>query len=297
MTISTASSAAAGQVTLREVESGDAGACAQICFDAFGGIDDHHRFPRDFPVPEAAAGIMGMWVPHPSIWGVVAELDGRMVGSNFLDERDPIRAVGPITVDPEGQNAGVGRRLMEAVLERGQAAPGIRLTQDAFNMRSLSLYESLGFEVKEPVAVIGGKPSSGPTDEVEVRVLVEGDLDGCEALCKQVHGFGRTNELRDAIHAFRPFVAVRDGRVTAYASSVVFWPLNHGVAESDDDMKALLLGAAAAVEEPIEFLVPLRSELFRWCLGQGLRLVKPVNLMALGEYQQPRGSWFPSVLY
>ncbi len=186
---------------------------------------------------------------------------------------------------------------MEAVLERGQAAPGIRLTQDAFNMRSLSLYESLGFEVKEPVAVIGGKPSSGPTDEVEVRVLVEGDLDGCEALCKQVHGFGRANELRDAIHAFRPFVAVRDGRVTAYASSVVFWPLNHGVAESDDDMKALLLGAAAAVEEPIELLVPLRSELFRWCLGQGLRLVKPVNLMALGEYQEPRGSWLPSVLY
>jgi hypothetical protein len=25
--------------------------------------------------------------------------------------------------------------------------------------------------------------------------------------------------------------------------------------------------------------------------------VKPMNLMALGEYQEPRGSWFPSVLY
>jgi GNAT superfamily N-acetyltransferase len=284
-------------VTIREAAPADAEACAQICFDAFGGIQDQHRFPRDFPVLEAATGLMGMWIPHPSIWGVVAERDGRIVGSNFLDERDPIRGVGPITVDPQGQNAGVGRRLMEAVLERGRGAPGIRLLQDAFHMRSLSLYESLGFDVKEPVAVIAGKPSSRPADDVGVRALEEDDLDACEALCKRVHGFERTNELRDAIQAFRPFVAVRDGRITAYASSMIFWPMNHGVAKSEEDMKALLVGAAAALNEPISFLVPLRSGLFRWCLGEGLRLVKPMNLMALGQYQEPRGSWFPNVLY
>jgi GNAT superfamily N-acetyltransferase len=291
------STQASAQVTLREVEPGDLEACAQICFDAFGGFHDHHRFPRDFPVLEAAAGLMGMWIPHPSIWGVVAEIDGRIVGSNFLDERDPIRGVGPITVDPEGQSAGVGRKLMRAVMERGEGASGIRLLQDAFNMRSLSLYESLGFDVKEPVALMTGKPRSGPVEGVEVRPLEEGDLDECEALCKQVHGFERTNELRDAIQAFAPFVAMRDGRIVAYASSVTFWPMNHGVAESEEAMEALLQGAAAAVEEPIVFLVPLRSGLFRWGLGEGLRLVKPMNLMALGEYREPQASWFPSVLY
>jgi hypothetical protein len=86
------STEATEHVTLRAAEPGDAEACAQILFDAFGGIQDHHRFPRDFPVLEAATGIMGMWIPHPSIWGVVAEKDGRIVGSNFIDERDPIRA-------------------------------------------------------------------------------------------------------------------------------------------------------------------------------------------------------------
>jgi predicted N-acetyltransferase YhbS len=297
MTTSTPSTAPAGRPTIRGVEPGDAEACAQILFDAFSGIQDHHRFPRDFPVLEAAAGIMGVWIPHPSIWGVVAELDGRIVGSNFLDERDPIRGVGPISVDPERQDAGIGRRLMEAVIERGGGAPGIRLTQDGFNMRSLALYQSLGFDVKEPIAVIAGKPSSGPTGEVEVRPLREDDLDDCEALCQRVHGFERTNELSDAIHAFKPFVAVRDGHITAYVSSVAFWPLNHGVAESEEDMKVLLLGAAAAAPEPIAFLVPLRSGLFRWGLSEGLRMVKPMNLMALGEYREPRGSWFPSVLY
>jgi GNAT superfamily N-acetyltransferase len=291
------SAEARGRVTLREVEAGDAEACAQILFDAFGGIQDHHRFPRDFPVLEAATGIMGMWIPHASIWGVVAESDGRIVGSNFLDERDPIRGLGPISVDPESQNAGVGRKLMEAVMERGEGAPSIRLQQDAFHTRSLALYELLGFDVKEAVAVISGRPRSAPVQGVDVRPLEEGDLDECAALCKKVHGFERTNELRDSIQAFAPFVAMRDGRIVAYASSVTFWPLNHGVAEGEDDMTALLKAAAAAVEEPLAFLVPLRTGLFRWCLEEGLRLVKPMNLMALGEYREPRGAWLPSVLY
>jgi predicted N-acetyltransferase YhbS len=284
-------------VTLREAEPGDIEACAQILFDAFGGLHDHHRFPRDFPQLEAATGLMQAWIPHPSIWGVVAEIEGRIVGSNFLDERDPIRGVGPITVDPEGQNAGVGRKLMAAVMERGEGAPGIRLLQDAFHMRSLALYESLGFRVTEPVAVIVGKPRSDPAREVEVRALEEGDLDECAELCERVHGFERRNELRDAIQAFAPFVAVRDRRIAAYASSVTFWPMNHGVAGSEDEMKALLRGAAVAVEEPLAFLVPLRTGLFRWCLEEGLRLTKPMNLMAVGKYQEPRGSWYPSVLY
>ena len=47
-------------------------------------------------------------------------------------------------------------------MERGERAPGIRLLQDAFNMRSLSLYESLGFDVKEPAVVISGKPRRAP---------------------------------------------------------------------------------------------------------------------------------------
>jgi hypothetical protein len=164
-------------------------------------------------------------------------------------------------------------------------------------MRSLSLYASLGFEVKEPVVVMTGKPSGPPLDGAEVRPLREGDLEQCEALCTKVHGFARTGELRDAIQAFTPFVAVRNGRITAYASSFSFWPMNHGVAESEEAMKALLRGAGAKVSEPIAYLAPLRSGLFRWSLQEGLRSVKPMNLMALGAYQEPRGSWFPSVLF
>jgi predicted N-acetyltransferase YhbS len=293
----TASTAATGEVRLRPIERDDAAECARIIFEAFGAIHDHHQFQRDFPTLEAASGLLGMFIQHPMIWGVVAEIDGRIVGSNFLDERGPIRGVGPITVAPEGQDSGVGRKLMQAVLERGEGAPGIRLLQDAFHMRSLCLYESLGFDVKEPVALASGTPRGMPDSAVEVRPLEERDLDECEGLCQKVHGYERTNELRDAINAFLPFVAVRDGRITAYATSITFWPMNHGVAEAEEDMKALLRGAGEAVNEPLGLLVPLRSGLFRWCLEEGLRLVKPMNLMALRDYREPRGSWFPMVLY
>ena len=186
---------------------------------------------------------------------------------------------------------------MEAVLERGKEAPGIRLLQDAFHMRSLALYEVLGFTVKEPVAVVTGSPRGGDASDHEVRPLEDEDLDACGELCRTVHGYERTNELRDAKQAFAPFVALRDGRIVAYASAVSFWPMNHGVAETAADMQALLVGAAASIDEPLAFLVPLRSELFRWSLEQGLRLVKPMNVMALGDYREPQGSWFPSVLY
>jgi GNAT superfamily N-acetyltransferase len=242
-------------------------------------------------------GMLGVWIRHPAVWGVVAEVDGRIVGSNFLDERDPVRGVGPITVSPDGQNAGVGRKLMAAVLERGEGARGIRLVQDGFHMRSLSLYSSLGFDVTASCVVMNGIPRGGPPTGVEVRPLTEDDLEQCEVLCKKVHGFGRTGALRDSIEASAPFGVLRGGRIVAYATTLTFWPMAHGVAEREEDMQALLLGAAAAVDEPLALLVPLRSGLLRWCLEQGLRGVKPMNVMARGEYQEPQGSWFPSVLY
>jgi len=70
-----------------------------------------------------------MMLANGGFYGFVAELDGRVVGSSFLDERNPISGVGPITVDPQVQNHGIGRRLMLAIMERSEnrAFAGIRL--------------------------------------------------------------------------------------------------------------------------------------------------------------------------
>ena len=52
-----------------------------------------------------------MLFSSPGFYCVVAESEGRIVGSNCLDERSLIAGIGPITVDPGAQNLGVGRKL------------------------------------------------------------------------------------------------------------------------------------------------------------------------------------------
>jgi hypothetical protein len=76
------------------------------------------------------------------------------------------------------------------------------------------------------------------------------------------------------------------------------WAAGHGVAESVADMRGLICGAYAATGRPVDFVIPTRqTELFRWSVQRGLRVVKPMSLMAMGEYHEPAGCWFPSVLY
>ena len=187
---------------------------------------------------------------------------------------------------------------MQAVLERAREAVGVRLVQDAFNTRSVALYASLGFDVREPLFLVQGKPSSRPASEFTVRPLAREDLSACAELCLTVHGTDRSKELADAIRLFTPVAVERRGRITGYLSAATLWVMNHGVAESEADMMALISGAATMSSDPISFLLPVRqSSFFRWCLSDGLRVVKPMTLMTMGSYQEPNGCYFPSVLY
>jgi GNAT superfamily N-acetyltransferase len=290
----------ARDLELRPIEHADRDAAARIVYEAFAGIAERHGFAPDFPTPQSALELTTQFIAHPSLWGVVAVSGGRIVGSNFLDERGPIRGVGPITVDPKAQGRGVGRRLMEAVMARGAGAAGIRLLQDSFNAQSLSLYASLGFEVKEPVVVMSGRPSGTDFAGIDVRPLRYGDLAACADLHRAVHGFERTRELHDSLEApvLEPYVAIREGRVVAYATTLGFFAAAHAVAETAEDMCALIAGALTQADADASFLLPTRqAELFRWSLEAGLRVVKPMTYMAIGEYREPRGAWMPSVLY
>ncbi|QRM29142.1 GNAT family N-acetyltransferase [Microvirga sp. VF16] len=283
---------------LRPATPTDVEACGCIIFEAFKAIADQHGFPWDFPSVEAGTQLASTFIAAPTIYGVVAELDSRVVGSVFMAEGDPIRGIGPITVDPAMQGSGVGRKLMEAVLERARDALGVRLVQDAFNTRSLALYASLGFDVREPLVLMRGTPRSGPDLGFAVRPMIPGDVDACAELCTAVHDIGRSHELQEALQVFTPFVVEREGRITGYLSAATFWLMNHGVAETELDMRALLAGAGAMSAEPLSLLLPTRqANLFRWCLHQGMSVIKPMNLMTIGTYQEPKGCYFPSVLY
>jgi predicted N-acetyltransferase YhbS len=286
-------------VQVRSMKQEDVETCGRICYEAFKNIADCHNFRPDFPSPEFAVQFAQAFIDNPQVFGVVAESGGKIVGSNYLWEYDAIRAVGPITVDPNTQSKGAGRKLMQAVIERGKGSPGIRLVQDSYNPASLSLYASLGFDVKEPLVMIEGKLQGEIPSGIEVRPIKEEDFGECAELCRKAHGFERVNELKNTPPFLTSFVAVRDGHVTAYASAPHFWALNHAVAETEQDMRALLIGTGnLGGEQPISFLLPTRqTDLFRWCLKKGMRVIKPMTLMAMGEYHEPRNCYLPSVGY
>ena len=175
----------------------DASVCGPICFEAFKAIDDEHNFPWDFPSPEVATGLLTMMLSHPGVYSVVAEQDGRVLGSNFLDERGPVAGVGPITVDPTSQNKTVGRQLMKAVIDRGRgrSSGGVRLLQSAFHNRSLCLYTKLGFDTRETISKINGDPLGAKFPGYEVRPARMNDLPSCNVVCTKVHGHDRGGEL------------------------------------------------------------------------------------------------------
>ncbi|NQD91340.1 GNAT family N-acetyltransferase, partial [Pseudomonas sp. CrR25] len=232
----------------------------------------------------------------PGFYSVIAQSANRIVGSNFLDERNSIAGIGPITVDPRIQNQAIGRRLMEDVLDRvaDKRFPGVRLLQAAYHNRSLSLYAKLGFVVREPLATLQGTPPRIDLPGHRVRPATRADLPSCNQLCLQVHGHDRGGELNDAIAQGTARVVEQDGRIVGYTTIIAFF--GHSVGASNDALKALI---AAATEYPGPgFHVPTRNaELLRWCLTNGLRVVQPMTLMSIGLYNEPVGAYLPSIFY
>lgn len=269
----------------------------RICFEAFKGVHDRHNFPRDFPTQELAVNVIGLFVNRGDIYGVAALVDGRPAGSNFLSLSDPVAGVGPITIDPSTQTRGIGRALMQDVINYAERSgiKQIRLLQDSFNMSSLSLYASLGFDVKAGVALMDA--SSGRTiSRGGVRPAAESDIEAMDGLCRSIYKVSRRNEIAAATrYGFPPVVTEREGTMTGY---LIPGFLGHGVARTEEDAFALIDEVSRNTPHLAKFFCPLgEARFYRESLKRGYRAVKVMNLMSLGRYDPPDEIWMPSVLY
>ena len=286
-------------VQLRPIAQEDVANCGRICYQAFKEISEQHGFRPDFSSPDVSTQMLQSLADDPAVFGIVAESNGKVIGSNFLWQHDAIAGIGPITIDSQAQSQGVGRLLMQAVLEHGSDCRGIRLVQDAFNLASFSLYSSLDFDVKEPLVLIEGLVKAPAPPDYELRKMRAGDFDECGGLCNRSIGTDRTHGLKRLPPFLSSFVAGRGSRIVAYAAAPHSWAYNHSVAETQEDLQALLIGVGQfSGELPLSLLLPTRqSRLLRWCLSLGMRVIKPMTLMARGEYQEPQTCYTPSVIY
>jgi GNAT superfamily N-acetyltransferase len=271
----------------------------RICHDAFQDIAERHGFEKDFSSAEIARMLIGLLVASEDNFGVAAVRDGRPVGSNFLHTADDVASVGPITIDPPQQGGGIGRELMRAVLgyARDNGYESVRLQQDSYNMRSLALYASLGFDTKTPCAYLEVPPAELPDDSV--RPLIADDLGAVDALSREIYKTSRRNEVAGHMAAgfFPAVVKERNGRVLGY---LVLGAPGHGVMEDEEDAVVLAQQAArlARIPDVLRVFCPLiEGSLYRRFLAAGFRNKKVMNLMTLGPYAAPDGVWMPSVGY
>lgn len=281
---------------IRPAVPADSETLGRILYSAFATLAEKHQFPREFPSVEVATRTVAMFIGNPGYVGLVAEEDGRILGSNFADTRSAVMGIGPITVDPEIQNKGVGRQLMNAMLAHAVelGAVGVRLVQAAYHNRSLCLYSELGFRVREPLSLLQGPPIDVRFPGYDIRTAIDMDRGVCNGLCRAIHGFDRDRELAEAISLNQATVVEHLGGVVGYATGLGF--RCHAVAGSNTALQALI-GAAPGFSGP-GFLLPTRNhEVFTWCLRSGLKLVMQSTLMAQGLYAEPDGCWLPSIHY
>jgi len=277
-------------------------AVGTLVYRAFKDIAERHNFEPAFSTPELAQVIVRMLAQTEGYESYLLSEDGRPAACNFGDERDEVIGVGPVAVAVDRQGQGLGRRVMEALLERAErnGVRSVRLVQVAYNMQSFSLYHNLGFDVKDMLANVRGRPGAGEQPVDRVREYTRADLDACDTLHREVLGMGRRQDIEFMSNLAAPLVVEREGRIAGYLTrfpgAETF--VTHGAARDERALRDLLIGMGRASPGELHFLMPAaQAETLRWAMGQGFQLLELDSYMVRGEYQPPMGAWVPSPFY
>jgi GNAT superfamily N-acetyltransferase len=281
-------------VELQPAQPGHVPQMGRILYEAFYDIATRHGFPPDFPSVEVATQVAGLFVQTESIYSVAATGEDAVRGSNHILQFDDVAGIGPITVDVAAQGEGIGRQLMLDVMRNAREAgfEMIRLQQDGFNMQSLALYASLGFDTREPTSFM--LLSGDGARDANVRPATADDAEAMDALCREIYGISRKNEVAAFMGMGLPALVIDRGGVRGYLTAT---PLGHGVAESDDDLVGLMSAMGGTMPDAHSFVPVRNGELYRKALAAGHRNVKVMNLMSVGPYEAPRGAYAPSVMF
>jgi GNAT superfamily N-acetyltransferase len=125
---------------LREEDLAAADRIMRLAFGTFLGLPDPMSFTGD------AAYVHSRWRADPSA-AFAAEIDGQIGGSNFAANWGSVGLLGPITTRPDLWDRGIGRRLMQPVLERFEqwGARHYGLFTFAHSQKHVGLYQKFGF--------------------------------------------------------------------------------------------------------------------------------------------------------
>jgi predicted N-acetyltransferase YhbS len=132
-----------GNIIVRPLQESDLSMADRIMRLAFGTF-------LGFPDPEAFMGdasyVRTRWKSNPES-AFAAEINNEVVGSNFATNRGSVGFFGPLTIRPDLWDRGVGKRLMEPILEcfNKWKTKQAGLFTFAHSQKHIGLYQKFGF--------------------------------------------------------------------------------------------------------------------------------------------------------
>ncbi|WP_420034552.1 GNAT family N-acetyltransferase [Streptomyces sp. cg28] len=266
---------------IRRLTRGDVSACADLSED------------RGWPREEHKWGLLlsagtGYGIDDPD-GGLVSAC---VVTSYGPGERPELGAIGMVLVAERHARQGVGRRLMNYVVEQAGTTP---LTLHA-TPYGQPLYEELGFKVTGRAEMVRGRfTQGGSVPSVTTRPATAEDLSAILRLDAEVFGPDRTHVItRLPAFSDQLRVAEKDGRLIGYAA---LWPnmdthvVGPLIARDTETAKALVASLAAGSDRPLRTDIDVRhEELLAWLKERGLEGVAFNAVMNHGAPGLP-GDW------
>jgi GNAT superfamily N-acetyltransferase len=187
---------------LNEKDLPEAERILRLAFGTFLGAPDPETFwsDRDYVYGRHQA-------PHVAAFG--ATLDGKLVGSNFATNWGSVGFFGPITVQPDLQESGIGRLLLSKTMEQFDdwRTRHVGLFTFAQSAKHIALYQKHGFYARFLTAIMSApavmrQGSAGwlrfsELNEVRQNEALRSCRDIADTLCA---GLDLTEEIR-ATHA------------------------------------------------------------------------------------------------
>ncbi|MFE2734461.1 GNAT family N-acetyltransferase [Streptomyces sp. NPDC059349] len=246
------------------------------------------------------------WPREEHKWGLllaagtgygIDDPDGGLVSACVVTDYGPpnrptLSAIGMVLVAERHARRGIGRRLMQYVVEQADTTP---LTLHA-TPYGRPLYEGLGFKVTGRAEMVRGCfTPGGPTPSVATRAATAEDLSAILRLDAEVFGPDRTHVLT-RLPAFGDQLRVAEdgGELLGFAAA---WPnmdthvIGPLIARDTETAKALVTSLAAATDRPLRTDIDVRhEELLAWIKERGVESQAFNAVMTYGAPDLP-GDW------
>jgi GNAT superfamily N-acetyltransferase len=161
---------------LAEEDLEEADRIFRVAFGTFLGMPEPEKFSGD------ADSIRTRWKAYPG-GALAAELDGRLVGSNFAANWGSVGFFGPLTIAPEYWDRGIAQRLLDATMELFSAwnTRHAGLFTFAQSAKHVGLYEKYGFWPRFLSAIMS-RPVDPDFRSSSTRISAVADKDLANAL-------------------------------------------------------------------------------------------------------------------